>query len=127
MEWKSHCRCVLIFFVYIRLAVFNYHIWFYKYKAGVVTKLGHDDDGEYGLSKLLLDKLNQKNMDNVFVAVVRWHKGKNLGQRHFVLACGAADEAIDELNKALSAGNGLMTPEPDRQSADMEDQDSSYY
>ena len=56
---------------------------------------GFNDDGEYGLGRKLLSSIIK--WDNLFVAVARWHKGPNLGQRRFDIALSLAAEAINEL------------------------------
>ena len=58
---------------------------------------GNDDDGEYGLSSQLQDVIKSFGVENVFVAVARWHEGPNIGHRRFELANNAATSAIEIL------------------------------
>ena len=47
--------------------------------ATAITLTGHDDDGEFGASKILLDVLTKT--ENTFIAVSRLHKGPNIGKK----------------------------------------------
>ena len=60
--------------------------------ATAITLTGHDDDGEFGASKILLDILTKT--ENTFIAVSRLHKGPNIGKKRFQLVETCANKAL---------------------------------
>ena len=74
----------------------------YSISDGNFPLEGHDDGGEYGLSDRLMRIISGRDLSNVFVAVARWHKGPNLGERRFQLACNAAESSLETLAEEVT-------------------------
>lgn len=59
--------------------------------------VGHSDDGEWTAGGRLASLLQERQADNVFIAVSRKYGGKDLGRRRFVLLRQVASDALDRL------------------------------
>ena len=63
---------------------------------GITT--GYNDDGETGAGKVLKMVIEQKSLENIFLAVSRHHNGPNLGRKRFDLIRSTALKVIDKQN-----------------------------
>lgn len=71
--------------------MYAYHI---ETEEGVVES-GNSDDQEYKGSDILVRYIQDKKLDNIFVAVSRIHKGPNLGRKRFYLIRQACSDVIN--------------------------------
>ena len=78
----------------------------YSITGGGSQLQGNDDDGEYGLSSQLQEVIKSVGVENVLVAVARWHEGPNIGYRRFELANKAATSSIEILVGETEAEQG---------------------
>lgn len=65
----------------------------YAYKCN--TKSGYSDDGETNGSKLLMDIIDDRKLDNIFLCVTRNKDGPNIGQKRFDLITNCAKQLLD--------------------------------
>lgn len=70
----------------------------YAYSVSDENITGHDDDGEYGLSRKIAKAISQSDKKDCLIAVARWHKGPNLGPRRFTIATDCAIQALSLLD-----------------------------
>ncbi len=50
---------------------------------GATTTDGYNDDGEFGMGKVVRDTLHRLNVKNIIVFVTRFYGRKHLGQKRF--------------------------------------------
>lgn len=74
----------------------------YAYKFGIdgeATESGYSDDKEIGAGEILMDKIEQSNLTNVFICVTRLKKGSNIGPSRFTYIKRCADNLIENRNE----------------------------
>ena len=70
----------------------------YVYKFGIdgeTTESGYSDDKEVGTGEILMEKIEQSNLTNVFICVTRLKKGNNIGPSRFTYIKRCADKLIE--------------------------------
>ena len=58
------------------------------------TVSGHDDDGEWSASQILMELLQDKGINDGILIVTRKHGGQNLGKQRFDIIRQVAHEAL---------------------------------
>jgi putative IMPACT (imprinted ancient) family translation regulator len=69
------------------------HIFAYRLRCGTS---GFDDNGEKGAGRRLLTLLENRNLDNIFVAVSRFYGGSHLGGARFRAITNCAKTVLED-------------------------------
>lgn len=80
------------------LAESTHVIYAYKTTSDLgIVESGFSDDGEYQAGNILMNLINDYKFTNIFLAVTRLKKGRNIGNRRFEIIEEVATNLLDKL------------------------------